>query len=104
MSSPNTVLNIEIISIGVFREILKERKINISMNFSNSAPHIFQVIEKLDTSYSGLITKELYLDDGTLNPWTRILLNGYDIRFLDEPKPLVHDGDTILFSSVLAGG
>lgn len=98
-------MTVEIIGVGVFRQIMGKSKIPLeiaSVDRNTVTVHI--VLEKLDTLYDGQFAKELYLEDGTPNLWTRIMLNGRDIRFLGEDKLFVQDGDAILISSVMAGG
>lgn len=98
-------MTVEIIGVGVFREILQKSKMPFKIEPAAGNPvTVYTVLEALDILYDGQFAKELYLQDGKPNLWTRIMLNGRDIRFLDEDKLFVHEGDTILISSVMAGG
>jgi len=99
------MITIQIIAVGVFREIMQVGK--TTMQFEKKLyPNltINTVVDVLDRKYAGRFKKELFLQDGSRNEWTRIILNGRDIRFLPREKLTVNDGDIILFSSVLAGG
>jgi len=98
-------MTVEIIGVGIFREILQRSKMPLEIKpVAGNPVTVFTVLETLDVLYEGQFAKELYLEDGKLNLWTRIMLNGRDIRFLDEDKLFVYEGDTILISSVMAGG
>lgn len=99
------MITVEIIGIGIFREILQKSKITLDIEPVEGKPvTVYTVLETLDRMYAGQFAKELKLEDGTPNLWTRIMLNGRDIRFLDEDKLFVHDNDSVLISSVMAGG
>jgi len=99
-----------IIGVGVFREIMNTGKISIEIQANNKKKAsdnqvtVYDVLRKLDEMYKGKFAKELYLEDGSRNPWNRIMLNGWDIQFLDEDKLYINDNDTIMISSALAGG
>lgn len=98
-------MNVEIIGVGVFRQILGTSK----MPFAFHPPeeeyvHVHVALEALNRHYDGKINKELYLEDGRENLWTRVLLNGRDIRFLEKEKQVIREGDSLYLSSVLAGG
>jgi len=89
----------------LFREIMQVGKTTMQFEkklYPNLSINI--VVDVLDCKYAGRIKKELFLQDGSRNEWTRIILNGRDIRFLHQEKLTIKDGDIILFSSVLAGG
>jgi molybdopterin converting factor small subunit len=98
-------MTVEIIGVGIFRQIMKKAKLPLEIETgSESALPVHMVLETLDALYDGQFAKELYLKEGKPNLWTRVMLNGRDIRFLDEAKLFVHDGDTLLISSVMGGG
>lgn len=101
-------MTVEVIGVGVFRQILGKSK----MPFTFQPPEgteeqgvaVHTVLDALDDHYQGQISKELYLDNGEENLWTRVLLNGRDIRFLEKEKLFLCQGDSVFLSSVLAGG
>lgn len=98
-------MTVEIIGVGIFREIMQKTKMPLEIEPVTGMPvTVDTVLEALDILYDGQFTKELQLEDGKPNLWTRIMLNGRDVRFLDEDKLFVNDCDTILISSVMAGG
>lgn len=98
-------MTIHIIAVGVFREILQVGKRTMVFDKSLFPTLTIEIIvDVLDRQYVGRIKKELFLEDGSTNELTRIMLNGRDIRFLPQDKLIINDGDTILLSSVLAGG
>lgn len=98
-------MTVGIIGVGIFREILQKSRMPLNIEAVAEKPvTVYTVMEILDALYDGQFAKELYLEDGKPNLWTRIMLNGRDVRFLDEDKLFVHEGDTILISSVMAGG
>lgn len=92
---------IKIVSVGVFREITG--KSNFVLEIPDTVQTVHEAIDYLDMAYDNRIKQELYLPDGTCNMWTRVLLNGRDIRFLD-PLPNITHGDTLFISPVMAGG
>lgn len=96
---------IQVITVGVFREIMEESKFNLELDDDlHPDPTVDTVIDILDRKYHGRIRKEVYLEDGERNQWIRILLNGRDTRFLPEESLTVKNGDTVMLSSVLVGG
>lgn len=97
---------IQIIGVGVFSEIMQGAKMSLRLDPSTEGSTSVDVVLKtLDAMYGGRFFKELYLaGDGSPNPWTRVMLNGRDVRFLPEDKLTVRDGDSVLISSALAGG
>lgn len=93
-----------ILGVGVFRNILQCGQRTLDLPDLQPPATITQVISALDALYQGSFSKELYLENGEENLWTRILLNGRDLSFLPEDKRLIFEGDSLLFSSVMAGG
>lgn len=104
------MIRIEVITVGIFREITRQAKFKLEIEENSysevtvSEITIDSVVDILDSFYQGKIKKELYLEDGTRNQWVRILLNGWDTRFLPDSRLTVKNGDTFLIASVLVGG
>ena len=99
------MIRIEVITVGVFREITRQAKFKLDIEeTSDSRITVDTVVDVLDSLYQGQIKKELYLKDGNRNQWVRILLNGWDTRFLPDSRLTVKNGDTLLIQSVLVGG
>lgn len=99
------MIRIEVITVGVFREITRQAKFKLDIEeTSDSRITVDTVVDVLDSLYQGQIKKELYLKDGNRNQWVRILLNGWDTRFLPDSRLTVKNGDTFLIASVLVGG
>lgn len=95
---------IKIVGVGEFRTIMNTGKMNISIeNISEKPVTVYNLISKLDEMFEDQFTKQLYLEDGSINHWTRVMINGRDIRFMDG-EIYLNDGDTVLFSTTLAGG
>ncbi|AMP20020.1 hypothetical protein AZF37_01455 [endosymbiont 'TC1' of Trimyema compressum] len=81
------MIQIEVKGVGFYRDIFKKGHLTIDIPFSeNNTPTVFTVLKILDELYKGEVGKELYLEDGTITDWSRILLNGRDIRFLAGDK------------------
>lgn len=98
-------MKIIIIGVGQFRQIMKAGKISVDIPSNDeNPPTVYTVLHTIDAMYGGQFAKELYLEDGSENLWTRIMLNGRDIRFLDQSRLFIKDGDTVLVSTVMAGG
>ncbi len=99
------MIRIEVITVGVFREITRLAKFKLDIEDTpDSRITVDTVVDVLDSLYQGQIKKELYLKDGSRNQWIRILLNGWDTRFLPDSRLIVKNGDTVLIQSVLVGG
>lgn len=95
---------IKIIGVGEFRTIMNTGKMDVSIEDINAKPvTVYDLISKLDEMFEDQFTKQLYLEDGSINHWTRVMTNGRDIRFVDG-EIYLNDGDTVLFSTALAGG
>jgi len=99
-------MTVTIIGVGVFRQLLQRSKMPLEIEppVPGAPVTVDTVLNALYARYGDRFAQELYLQDGSPNLWIRIMLNGRDIRFLDEDKLIVHDGDSILLSSVMAGG
>ena len=46
----------------------------------------------------------LFKEDGTLNRFVNVFINDEDIRFIDDLKTTVKDGDEISIIQAVAGG
>ena len=56
------------------------------------------------TSRYGDLRKHLYTDDGKLRAFVNVYLNDEDIRYLDQERTPVKQGDTISIVPSIAGG
>lgn len=68
-----------------------------------TASTIEEVINQLDTQFPG-IKDRLADDQGNLRRFVNIYVNGEDVRFLEEKKTAVKDGDEISIVPAIAGG
>ena len=99
------MIQVQVKGVGFYRDIFKQGSLTVTIPFSdNNPPTVFTVLKKLDKLYEGEVGKELYLGDGTITDWSRVLLNGRDIRFLTEDKLYIENNDSLILMSVLAGG
>lgn len=99
------MVNVIVKGIGSYRDVIQEPKIILEVPVpAGGIPTVFCALNALDARYEGGIYKNLLKKDGTLDDWSRVLLNGQDIRFLDEEKLVIKEDDHILIMSVLAGG
>ncbi len=99
------MIKIEIITVGIFREMTRKSKFHLEIEErADSELTVNEVLDLLDSQFEGKIKKEVFLEDGSRNQWIRILLNGWDTRFLADRDLTVRNGDTLLISSVLIGG
>ncbi len=65
--------------------------------------NIGEILASLDAAYPGL--KERICDpDGQVRRFVNIFLNDEDIRFMDEQKTVVKEGDEISIVPAIAGG
>lgn len=87
--------------VASFEKILGVREIEFEIGPECTVNNL---IAQLDTKFHGQLGKILYKKDGQQSDTVRVFLNGRDVRFLDQPDPLLKDGDIILFLPVLAGG
>lgn len=99
------MIEIEVKGVGAYRDIFKTPKFMLPIpDTKGNQPTVFSALEELKRIYGADFEKEVYLEDGAINDWARILLNGRDIRFLAEEKLLINDGDSLIIMSILAGG
>lgn len=62
-----------------------------------------EVIEGLVARYPAL-RGQLLTEDGALNRFVNVYLDGQDIRYLQERSTPVRDGDTVIILPAMAGG
>lgn len=68
-----------------------------------SGTSIIEVINDLESRHPGM--RDRLLDDkGEIRRFVNIYLNGDDVRFLDQLKSAVKDGDDISIVPAIAGG
>ena len=60
--------------------------------------------DQLDRYFDHQLKPAIYDENGELDLWIRILLNGREITFLSGPERVVRDHDILLFIPVLGGG
>jgi len=65
--------------------------------------NVGEVIDDLNKNYPG-IADRLLKEDGSLNRFIIICVNGEDVRFLDEKATAVKDGDEVSIVPAIAGG
>jgi len=63
---------------------------------------ILEVIIEMESKYPGV--KERVAAKGKINPFVLFFVNDEDIRFLDNEKTVLKDGDTISIVPAIAGG
>ncbi|MFW9854955.1 MAG: MoaD/ThiS family protein [Candidatus Thorarchaeota archaeon] len=61
------------------------------------------ILEQLTVRFPRL-GKHLYNEDGNLRSFVNVYLNDEDIRYLDNEKSIVKNGDTISIIPSIAGG
>lgn len=99
------MVNVVVKGIGSYRDVIQAPKITLEVPVpSGGAPTVFTALDVLNSRYGGGHYKNLLKKDGDLDAWSRVLLNGQDIRFLDKEKLFIKEDDHILIMSVLAGG
>ena len=63
-----------------------------------------ECFDQVDRTLDGQLKPMIYNQQGELDPFIRILLNGREVLFLTGPERLVRDQDILLFIPVLGGG
>lgn len=64
---------------------------------------IQEVVDNLEANHSG-IKERLCGDDGKIRRFLNVYVNDEDIRFLQNQKTTVKDGDTVSIVPAIAGG
>ena len=64
---------------------------------------IGEVLEGLATTYPSL-KGQLFTDDGEINRFVNVYLNGQDVRYLDGRSTAVDDRDEVRLLPAMAGG
>ncbi len=64
---------------------------------------IGEVLDALVTTYPAL-GDQLYTEDGDLNRFVNVYLNGQDVRYLDGTDTRVGEGDEVRLLPAMAGG
>ena len=64
---------------------------------------IGEVLEGLATTYPSL-KDQLFTDDGEINRFVNVYLNGQDVRYLDGRATAVDDRDEVRLLPAMAGG
>jgi molybdopterin converting factor small subunit len=67
------------------------------------AASVGEALNSLVATFSEL-RKHLYADDGRLRSFVNVYVNDEDIRFLQQEKTQVNEGDTISIVPSIAGG
>ncbi len=68
-----------------------------------SGSTIDEILQSLDTSYPGLKGR-ICDEEGNVRRFVNVYLNDEDIRFLDDKKTSVNEGDEISIVPAIAGG
>ncbi len=97
------IIKITVRAVGVLRDIFGKRSIDLEV-YAEDAPTVFNALSELDILYDGKLNKMIFNQDNTLNEWSRVMLNGRDVRFLDKESLYLKDGDIILLMPQLGGG
>lgn len=98
------MLQINVHVTGFFRETIGKSKFSVKMDTKETRVSVYSVLDQLCEDYGDSLRKLLYLEDGTIDDWIRIMINGRDIRFLDEENRTLGEKDNLLILSVSAGG
>ena len=64
---------------------------------------VAEVVEALTSQYPSL-RSQLLTDDGALNRFVNVYVNGQDVRYLDGLSTLVADRDEVRLLPAMAGG
>jgi sulfur-carrier protein len=68
-----------------------------------SGSNVGEVIGALVEAHPGL-REQLFTDDGSLNRFVNVYLNGQDVRYLAELETPVGEHDTLVLLPAMAGG
>lgn len=70
---------------------------------SIAAEDIGELIDKLERKFPGF-KRRLCDEQGRFNKFINLYVNGKDIRFLDQEKTRLKDGDEVRIVAAIAGG
>lgn len=98
------LLQINIQVTGFFREVIGKSKFCIEVDTDKTRISVYSVLDQLCEEYGDPLRKLLYLEDGSIDDWIRVMINGRDIRFLDKEARTLDESDKLLIMSISAGG
>ena len=90
---------VEVKFLSRFRDITKERSINIKNNGK-----MRDLIEILVNNYGKAFKDAIFDKNGDLRDYMKILINGEDLQAIGGLDAEVKDGDEIIIFQTIAGG
>ena len=99
------MLTINIRLVGLYRRIANtpDLTIEIASITDNHPTDIYDLIKTLCMEYKDM-EELIYSEPNKIDDWSRIMLNGKDIRFLIDEAKILKDGDNVHIFSMAAGG
>ena len=76
---------------------------NNNKEISISASNISDMIKEINNTYPGF-QKQVMDDTNSIRRFLNIYLNDEDIRFLDQEKTTLNNGDKVIILTAVAGG
>lgn len=100
------MIRVKIRLVGLYREIVgkPELYMEIEKEIEGNPTTIYDILSRLTEKYGKEMKDILYTPTGEVDDWNRVMINGRDIRFIEESEREIKDGDAIHIFSMSAGG
>jgi molybdopterin synthase sulfur carrier subunit len=85
---------------ATLRQLVGEKEVEVRVDAGDTLRH---VLEKLTTEYPALKPRVLD-DDGNLQRFIIVLINGRSIKFLDGLKSAIRESDQLALFPLIGGG
>lgn len=95
------MVKVKVFYTGPLRKLTGKAREEVNFNGET----ISELLREISKNHGETISKQLIdYSTGSLNEYVAILLNGQNIKHLQELRTRVKDGDEIIFLPVVAGG
>ncbi|QQK06866.1 MoaD/ThiS family protein [Miniphocaeibacter halophilus] len=100
------MLEIKVRLIGLYRKIANSPEIVVEIEEETlgKPTTIYDLLKKISSYYGEEMESLLYTETGEVDDWSRIMINGKDIRFIEESEKILKPGDFVHIFSMAAGG
>jgi molybdopterin converting factor small subunit len=93
-------VKIEIVGVPMLSDVIGKKKFELDVPGTT----VKALLEELIRTYGVKVRKALYGDKGGFDPMIQIALNGEKWISPDRHDTMLHEGDTLIFMILLAGG
>lgn len=93
-------VKVEIVGVPMLSDVIGKKKFEVDV----PGPTVKDLLEELIRKYGVKVRKVLYGEKGAFDPMIQISLNGEKWISPDRHGTTLHEGDTLIFMILLAGG